>query len=189
MEPRELIPSQNRLRPADILSAAACRLTAADLGVTSPATAESAERAKEQMVERKLDERTNIAGDLRREGIHYQPMVASHFGSLAPALDQWIVALARACGRKRGWASKAVERQIRNRLGASLARRAARMSLATWGQGDQEGDIILPLTEYDEIDRTPEDAIVEPPGLTRVPLGGDPLSTALQKGCCISGCK
>ena len=69
-EPREVVPSQGRLRPADILSTAACRLTAADLGVTSPATAETAEKAKDAMVTRKSDERTAIEEHLLRQGIH-----------------------------------------------------------------------------------------------------------------------
>ena len=46
MEPRELVPSQGHLRPADILTAAARRLTAVDLGVTSPATSTSSEKQK-----------------------------------------------------------------------------------------------------------------------------------------------
>ena len=39
-----------------------------------------------------------------------------------------------------GWAGKAMERQIRARLGATLARGAARMSLATWGRGKGNAD-------------------------------------------------
>merc|ERR1711963_1132729 len=110
METRGIIPTQECLRPADILSAAACRLTAADLVVTSPAVAETAEKAKEAMVARKTDERNEIAGDRTRERIRYEPAVASHFGSLHPALNNWIVALARhAAGGAAG--------QIRNRLG------------------------------------------------------------------------
>ena len=45
-EPRELVPTQQHLRPADILTAAARRLTAVDMGVTSPSTATSSEQAK-----------------------------------------------------------------------------------------------------------------------------------------------
>ena len=153
MEPRELVPTQDRLRPAEILSAAACRLTAADLGITSPSVAESAEQAKDDMVARKLAERAGIEDVLHREGILYNPMVASHFGSLHGDFDDWIKKLAKAVGRKRGWASRAVERQIRARLGACLARRAARMSLATFGQSTGEDQVILPLIEYDELER------------------------------------
>ena len=115
--------------------------------------AESAEKAKDDMVARKLRERTGIEDELHREGIHYKPMVASHFGSLHGDLDDWIRKLGKAVGRKRGWASKAVEKQLRARLGACLARRAARMSLATFGQSSGEGEVILPLVEYDELER------------------------------------
>ena len=70
MEPREVVPSQSRLRPADILSAAVCRLTAADLGVTSPAVASTAEQAKEAMVARKLSERARHGDEKTSCGIH-----------------------------------------------------------------------------------------------------------------------
>ena len=179
MEPREVVPSQHRLRPADILSAAACRLTAADMGITSPAVATSAEKAKDRMVERKKEEREGISPELRREGIHYEPMVASHFGSLHPALDNWISALAKGCGRKRGWARKAVERQIRSRLGAALARRAARMSLATWGREARECDVLLPIVEYDDLDRTAAEIPVEPPDVGSCGSRHDSLCAAL----------
>ena len=108
MEPRELVPTQGRLRPADILSAAACRLTAADLGITSPSVAKSAEQAKDDMVARQVAERAGIQDVLHREGIVYKPMVASHFGSLHGDFNEWIKRLAKAVGRKRGWAAKAV---------------------------------------------------------------------------------
>merc|ERR1711873_13075 len=66
MEPRELVPSQPSLRPADLLTAAACRLTAADLGITSPGVSSSAEAAKDKMVKRKNLERAGLANELQR---------------------------------------------------------------------------------------------------------------------------
>ena len=158
MEPREVVPTQNRLRPADILTAAASRLMAADFGITTPARAISAERAKEDMFERKTQERESIEADLEKQGIKYAPMIASHFGSLHPIFNDWVCRLAKACARRRGWATTAVERQLRSRLGACLARRAARMSLATWGKDEGEGEVILPILEpeYEDIDRTAE---------------------------------
>ena len=45
------------------------------------------------MVCRKRCERIGIADDLQREGIRYEPTVASHFGSLAPAVDNLILHL------------------------------------------------------------------------------------------------
>ena len=102
-------------------------------------------------------------------------------GSLHPRLDGWITDLAKACGRRRGWATKAVERQIRNRLGAALARRAARMSLATWGTEDNEGDVVLPIADYEYLDRTAAEAPIEPPGLAAPPWRRDSLCEALGK--------
>ena len=138
------------------------------------------------MVNRKRDERDEIAGELMREGIKYEPMVASDFGSLAPGLDNWVTALAKACGRRRGWAAKAVDKQIRNRLGACFSRRSARMSLATWGRDDNEGDIILPIIEYEDYDRTPESALVEPRGTSGAGRPHDPLSSFLERSCNIT---
>ena len=158
-EPREVVPSQKRLRPADILTTAACsRLTAADLGITSPAVADSAELAKEAMVSRKFKERTGIQLELSRQGIQYTPMVASHFGSLHGTFDLWIRNIARAVARRRGYAVKAVESQIRARVGASLARRAARMSLACFGNHKEGEEVVLPIDDgFEELDRTPGD--------------------------------
>ena len=82
MEPREIVPSQARLRPADILSTAACRLTAADLGITSPAVAFSSEEARDNMYDRKTSERVGIDDELHREGVQFVPMIASHYGAL-----------------------------------------------------------------------------------------------------------
>ena len=79
-------------------------------------------------------------------------MVCSHFGELHPDLEDWIRALAREYGKRRGRAGPAVERQMRNRLGAHLAKRAARMSLATWGNRDEPeaGDSGAPPPGCDE---------------------------------------
>ena len=117
-------------------------------------TAPSAELAKRAMVNRKTDERTAIEAEMLKQGIHYQPMVASHFGSLHEVFDNWLTQLAIHCGRKFGWACRATERQIRGRLGAQLARRAARMSLATFGKDDGSSGVVLPLVDYDDLDRT-----------------------------------
>ena len=50
---------------------------------------------------------------------------------------------------------------MRARFGVALARRAARMSLATWGKERDSHEIILPLIEYEEIDRSAEDGLGE----------------------------
>ena len=106
------------------------------------------------MVLRKNDERVAIEADLARQGIQYAPMVLSHFGSLHPKLDAWITSLCRAHSRRTGCSAAALERQFRGRLGADIARRAGRMSLATWGAEPDDGGVILPLVDYLDLDRT-----------------------------------
>ena len=53
------------------------------------------------------------------------------------------------------------------------------MSLATWGREAQEGDFLLPIVEYDDLDRTTELIPVEPPGLETNPGTRDSLCAAL----------
>ena len=136
----DLVASNVNLRPADLLTAAARRLTAVDIGVTSPAVAASGQMAMQSMVDRKNRERDEIRGELADQGIVYAPMVMSTFGEIHHDLNQWLIQLGKSTGRKRGWAGKAMERRIRARLGATLARGAARMSLATWGRGKGNAD-------------------------------------------------
>ena len=106
------------------------------------------------MVDRKIRERAGIEEELLQSGIHYTPMVASHFGSLHGTLDDWITRIAKGFGAKRGGAWSAVDRQLRGRLGAALARRAARMSLGTWARRQGEHEVVLPIVEYDDLDRS-----------------------------------
>ena len=148
-EPQDLVP-RRMLRPADLLTAASGRLTAADFGITSPAVASSAEEAKLAMFTRKNKEREEWEVDLIPQGMTYVPMVASHFGSLHPTLSDWVMLIATNLARKQGKSKAAVNRQIRGRLGAALARRAARMSLATWAGTNEEADVPFENTEYDE---------------------------------------
>ena len=165
-EPSDLVASQARLRPADLLTAAACRLTAVDVGVTSPAVAESGSAAMRAMDKRKRDERREICHELQEQGIHYTPMVMDHFGAIHPTLHQWLTKLARALARRKGFAAAALERQLRARLGAALARRAARMSLACWGKGAREPEVDVPNVNYEDFDLSTGAPALPPPALT-----------------------
>ena len=114
---------------------------------------------------RKIRERTGIQLELSQQGIHYSPMVPSHFGSLHGTLDLWIRNLARAVARRRGWAVKAVESQLHARVGAALARRAARMSLVFFGNHNEGSEVVLPIDDgFEELDRTPGDPEQSRPG-------------------------
>jgi hypothetical protein len=132
LEPTHVIASRPQDRPADILSAATGRLSALDVGVTSLAVGSSGGAAAETMWCRKLLERQPFEAELAASGIEYVPLILTHFGLLHPKTDGALSAVARHVSRRRGVAKKAVERQLRARIGAAIARRAARMSLATW---------------------------------------------------------
>ena len=53
------------------------------------------------------------------------------------------------------------------------------MSLATWGHEAREGDVVLPIIEYDEFNRTAATIPVEPPGLEGVGIQPDSLCAAM----------
>ena len=55
VELRELLPDQKRLRPAELLTMDAYRLTVADIGITSPAVTAFAEAAQQAMYPRKTE--------------------------------------------------------------------------------------------------------------------------------------
>merc|ERR1711989_112996 len=72
--------------------------------------------------------------------------------------DQWITNISRAAARRKGYAARALENQIRAKVGATLARRAARMSLACFGNHNDCEEIVLPIDDgFEELDRTPGD--------------------------------
>ena len=81
-EVQDLVASNASLRPADLPTAAARRLKAVDIGVTSPSVASSGQAAMRMMVDRKNREREGIKGELADQGIVYAPMVMSHFGEI-----------------------------------------------------------------------------------------------------------
>ena len=107
------------------------------------------------MFKRKTQEREEWTEVLAPQGITYVPMVASHFGSLHPTFNEWVTLIATNLSRRQGKSRAAVNRQIRGRLGAALARRAARMSLATWMGSSAEADVPFQGEDYEDIDREP----------------------------------
>ncbi|CAK0796533.1 unnamed protein product, partial [Prorocentrum cordatum] len=113
LEPENLVRSRPLDRPADVLTAAVGRLSALDVGVTSSATAPApGEDAAEAMWQRKNRERDSVRGELEELGIVYSSVVWTSHGR--PHLQ-----------------AAAVQRALRERIGAALARRGARTSLAT----------------------------------------------------------
>ena len=125
-------------RPADVLTAAVGRLSALDVGVTSSATAPApGEDAAEAMWRRKTQEREGVRGELEELGIVYTPVVWTNHGRPHPQAAAAVQAIARAAARRRGGTARAMERALRERIGAALARRGARMSLAAMARRDE----------------------------------------------------
>ena len=137
IEPTNLVRSRPADRPADVLTTAAGRLSALDVGVTSTATASApGEDAAEAMWRRKRREREPIRAELEEAGIQYVPVVWTHHGRPHAQAKAVVRGISRAVARRHGGGALAIERGIRCRIGTALARRVARMSLACMGRGD-----------------------------------------------------
>ena len=137
LEPEHLIPSRPRDRPADVLTSAAPGCVAAlDIGVASPASITAGDDAAEAMWIRKTREREGVRAELAEAGIRYRPFIFTTYGRPHHAASEVIRHISRIATRRRGWAAKSLERQFRACLGTILARRAARMSLATFSNAE-----------------------------------------------------
>jgi len=133
LEPEHLIPSRPRDRPADVLTAAVPGCVAAlDIGVAAPAAAAAGDDAAEAMWKRKLDEREGVRPELEQAGIRYRPFVFTAYGRPHAAASEAIRHIAKRAATRKGWAGKALERQLRCAIAIALARRLARMPMSTW---------------------------------------------------------
>ena len=93
---------------------------------------------------RKNGEREPVRHELEDAGIVYKPFVFTTFGRPHPAASEVIKAISQRGARRQGWSKSGLERKFRACIGTMLARRMARMSLATWAIGD---DIEVHLAE------------------------------------------
>ena len=152
LEAKNIVPSRPGDRPADVLTAASGCLAALDVGVTSPASAWGADAA-EKMWERKRGERAGIERELLDQGITYMPVVFTCFGRMHPEAVRILNSIGARAARRRGWAVAAVRRQLHSRIGAALARRAARMSLAACSSASSSEikDLCRQPAEYDDL--------------------------------------
>ena len=141
-EPLGLIPSHPTLRPADVFTSAASpgRLSALDVGVTSPEATGAGEDCTESMRLRKLNDYGRHLASLERQNIVYQPMVWSAFGRPHVATTKGIRAMARQAARRRGLVSaQLLQRRAEASISVEIWRRAAKMVFACWPrQADME---------------------------------------------------
>ena len=80
-EAEDLVPSDPRARPADVLTSAAIPgcVAALDIGVVAPAAFPDSD-ATVRMYQRKMDERTLQLPELEAQGIRYRPMIWTCYG-------------------------------------------------------------------------------------------------------------
>ena len=136
MEPSHLVRSRPADRPADVLSAAPGRLSALDIGITSAVVSTfRSEDPAELMWKRKTREREPIRQELEEIGTVYTPIVWTHHGRPHASAENVVKAIAKAANRRSGGSVNLIERAFRERIGIAIARRAARMSLATFTRG------------------------------------------------------
>ena len=129
IEPRGLVASRPGLRPADVLSSAACgRLAALDVGIAYPGAAGSGDDACTAMVVSKRDKYAGVLGELRDEGVEYKPLVWSCWGRPHCDAVSIVRAMAEAAARRSGDChASVVERRAHGLIGIQIWRRAARM--------------------------------------------------------------
>ena len=130
-EPQDLVSSQPRARPADVLTPAAFAgcVAALDVGVVSPA-AHPGTDAAEAMFTRKCAEREPIRAELEQQNIQYRPVIWTTYGRPHWQATAAMKGIAKRIGRRRGCKAAVVFAQMQFAIGVCLARRAARMSLA-----------------------------------------------------------
>ena len=124
-EPRGLVPTRPMLRPADILTSATSRgLAALDVGICSPLATGAGFDCCDATFRRKTRVYKDILGELREQGVHYEPMVWSSFGRPHSATSQTLEQLARSGARRLGlrdW--RPILARCRRRIAVSLQRR------------------------------------------------------------------
>ena len=145
-EPEGLIPSHPALRPADVLTSAACEggLAALDIGVGSPDAAGAGADCCEALVRRKMWDYGEHLEGLRAEGIQYRPLAFSCYGRLHPDAELTLDAMARKAARRRGLGShRLVLRRAQVRIGVEIWRRAAKMVLTCLPQPSEAEAALL----------------------------------------------
>ena len=132
LEPTGLVPSRPALRPADVLTSAACCLPAAlDICVASPDSAGAGINVCISAAARKSAHYKEVLEELRAEGYDYKPLIWTCWGR--PSLDAQaaIRTLAAVAARRRGLSSPVpLETRARALIGAQIWRRAALMVLS-----------------------------------------------------------
>ena len=134
-EPLGLIPSHPTLRPADVFTSAAHpgRLSALDVGVTSPEATGAGDDCTESMRLRKLSDYGPHLAALEGQNIVYHPMVWSAFGRPHAATTKVLRALARQAARRRSFvSSQLLQRRAEAAISVEIWRRAAKMVFACW---------------------------------------------------------
>ena len=127
-----LIASAPLLRPADVLTTAACgRLTALDVGIANPEARTAGVDAAASMVRRKREDYAAYVDELADDDIEYRPVVWTCWGR--PHVDALTTlrGMASAAARKHGAVSpEEIFRRANRAVGTQIWKRAARMVLA-----------------------------------------------------------
>ena len=131
VEPEGLVPSQPRMRPADILSRAGVEqgLLALDVGEASPEAGGAGEDCLAAMASRKLTcYGRDVLDELRGQGITYTPLIVSCYGRRSRVLSELLRAAALRAARIRdGVYGKTALRRWNRAIACEVWRRAARM--------------------------------------------------------------
>ena len=126
-----LVASQPDLRPADIFTRSAIpnTITALDVGISSPESADAGADCTEAMVQEKLRHYANIIPELERNAIRYVPITFSSYGRRHQTTSKIMIQAATLAARSRGLPDhKPLLRRWHCTVSTEIWRRAAAMA-------------------------------------------------------------
>ena len=136
-----LVPSQPRLRPADILTGAAHPTlgVAVDVMVKAPNAGGAGQDCTETGKREKMERYGPVLHELRDQGIIYKPAVFSAYGRCHPDVTDMMTEAARRVARHRGFADwKPLFTRWRRQVAVQVWRRAAAMVTRCLTRDDRE---------------------------------------------------
>ena len=126
----DCFPPAPTLRPADILTTAACtgRAAALDVGIASPDSSHAGVDCLETMHTDKVNKYAPYRLALERQNVVYQPLVFSCYGRPHADAYKFMKRLSQQLARRRQFmAASTIQRRLEQNVATEIWRRAAHM--------------------------------------------------------------
>ena len=141
-----LVESQPDLRPADILTRSAMpnTVTALDVGICSPESADAGADCAESMVQEKMRHYGNVLPELERSGVRYVPITFSCYGRRHQTTSKIMIQAAILAARSRGLPDhKPLLRRWHCTISTEIWKRAATMARACMPKISRDAEKLL----------------------------------------------